>query len=1141
VSRSIRATGQGHTMGWRRCLLGSFVALWALALVACGGSGSDGTGGTVAPTIATQPQEQTVTVGATATFTVAATGTAPLSYQWYRNTVAISGATNASYTTAATVSGDNGASFTVTVTNAAGSQTSNAAILTVTATDVAPTITTQPQSQTVTVGATATFTVVATGTTPLSYQWFRNSVAIADETTASYTTAATVSGDNGAIFTVKVTNAAGSQTSNAATLTVTAGAVAPTIATQPQSQTVTVGATATFTVVANGTAPLSYQWYRNTVAISGATSASYTTAATVSGDNGASFTVKVTNVAGSQTSNAATLTVTAGTVAPTITTQPQSQAVTVGATATFSVVATGTAPLSYQWYRNTVAISGATSASYTTAATVSGDNGASFTVKVTNAAGSQTSNAATLTVSAGAVAPTITTQPQSQTVTVGATATFSVAATGTAPLSYQWYRNTVAISGATSASYTTAATVSGDNGANFTVKVTNTAGSQTSNAATLTVTAGTVAPTITTQPQSQTVTAGATATFSVAATGTAPFSYQWYKDSVAISGATSASYTTPATVVGDNGASFTATVTNVAGSQTSNAATLTVTAGAVAPTITTQPLDVTVLVGATATFSVVATGTAPLSYQWYRNTVAISGATSSSYTTPGTVIGDNGATFTVTVTNAGGSQTSNPGTLTVNSASGPGTPQIIQHIATTANPAASGAPDGNNYKLTLAPTGAGDTIVLTITGLHGHALTITDSAGDASPSPICSADNGTGNGLSFIYAFQPSAGVKWIQASASGTFAQPFDWQITEFNNIASATAQGSNCQAGLASTSGTVTPSSFTPTNNNSTGGNLIYNYTALATGTNSPNCNASGYTAASGFALLNGDVSAWINGNGYGFPKSTQYEIQTTAAPVVASMAMPGETCSGGSGDPFNSLTIALKTGSAGVANPSTIHVVKAMQLTSTNFNGPNLPASFVIPTPTAGNLRVFMFEGVNPGGYVSPSTTVTSSDGCNYTRVTNSSNVTIMFYAQNCSPCPNCTATFHNSGGGAFANTGGKWYDIENADPSSYQNEADSNPACSGATSISSDPTITPGSTAGIVIGMLLDGLGPTTGISSPSGNVYLCPTYTNQNDNDTMCSGDGHGYLVYSSNTPQNWTWGITSQSSNSCGGMAAAFK
>jgi hypothetical protein len=90
-----------------------------------------GTSQAVAPTITTQPANQSVTAGQNATFTVAATGTAPLAYQWRKNDMAISGATSASYTTPATASSDNGAQFTVVVGNAAGSVTSNAATLTV--------------------------------------------------------------------------------------------------------------------------------------------------------------------------------------------------------------------------------------------------------------------------------------------------------------------------------------------------------------------------------------------------------------------------------------------------------------------------------------------------------------------------------------------------------------------------------------------------------------------------------------------------------------------------------------------------------------------------------------------------------------------------------------------------------------------------------------------------------------------------------------------------------------------------------------------------------------------------------------------------------------------------------------------------
>src|SRR5882762_4708253 len=223
--------------------------------------------------------------------------------------------------------------------------------------------------------------------------------------------------------------------------------------------------------------------------------------------------------------------------------------------------------------------------------------------------------------------PSITSQPASQTVTAGQTASLSVAATGTAPLSYQWNKNGTAISGATSPSYTTPATPSSDNGAQFTVVVSNTAGSVTSNAATLTVNAAPVAPSITTQPASQTVTAGQTASFTVAVTGTAPLSYQWNKNGTAITGATSSTYTTPATTNSDNGAQFTVVVSNTAGNVTSNAATLTVNA-------------------------------APLSYQWNNNVTAITGATSSTYTTPATTNSDNGAQFTVVVSNTAGSATS---------------------------------------------------------------------------------------------------------------------------------------------------------------------------------------------------------------------------------------------------------------------------------------------------------------------------------------------------------------------------------------------------------------------------------------------------------------------------------------------------
>jgi uncharacterized protein (UPF0548 family) len=347
-----------------------------------------------------------------------------------------------------------------------------------------PVITAQPANATVTVGQPATFTVAAAGTAPLSYQWTKNGMSVGTNS-ATYTTAATTSSDNNAKIQVTVSNSKGSAPSSVATLTVDAASTKPSITTQPANVTVTVGQTATFTVVANGSAPLSYQWTKNGTKV-GTNSATYTTAATALTDNGAKIQVTVTNAQGSAPSSTVTLTVDAASTKPSITTQPASVTVTVGQTATFTVAATGAAPLTYQWTKNGTNV-GTNSATYTTAATTSADNGAQIKVTVSNSAGSTPSSTVSLTVNAAATKPSITTQPVSVTVTVGQTATFTVAATGAAPLTYQWTKNGTNV-GTNSATYTTAATTSSDNGAQIQVTVSNSAGSTPSSMVTLTVT-----------------------------------------------------------------------------------------------------------------------------------------------------------------------------------------------------------------------------------------------------------------------------------------------------------------------------------------------------------------------------------------------------------------------------------------------------------------------------------------------------------------------------------------------------------------------------------------------------------------------------------------------------------------------------
>jgi hypothetical protein len=150
----------------------------------------------------------------------------------------------------------------------------------------------------------------------------------------------------------------------------------------------------------------------------------------------------------------------------------------------------------------------------------------------------------------------------------------------------------------------------------------------------------------------------------VTASGASPLSFQWQKNGIAIAGATNATYDTPNSSMDDNGATYNVVVTNNLGTALSNSATLSVFAAA-APVITAQPASQVAVVGQTVQFSVTATGSPTLRYQWEKNGVSIPGATTPSYTTPVLTLDDNGATYTVLITNPVDKVTSSPATLTV--------------------------------------------------------------------------------------------------------------------------------------------------------------------------------------------------------------------------------------------------------------------------------------------------------------------------------------------------------------------------------------------------------------------------------------------------------------------------------------------
>ncbi len=541
------------------------------------------------------------------------------------------------------VSAASAGSYTVVVSNSAGTVTSSAAVLSL---NTAPSISTQPQPQTVAPGATARFSVIAVGTAPLSYQWRKDGVNIVGAVSSTLTLSNVTSASAGT-YSVLVSNALGSLFSAGAALTVNS---APVITAPPQSQAVNVGTSVTFTVVASGTAPLSYQWKKDQINITGGTGASLTLG-NVSAASAGSYTVQVSNSAGSVTSAAAVLSIN---TAPSITTQPKSQTVTSpGVSVTFSVVATGTAPLSYQWRKDGANRAGATEANLVLSGVTISDAG-TYTVLVSNVAGSVFSAGAVLEVKS---VPVITAQPLSQSVSPGSSVTFSVTATGTPPLTYQWRKDGVDVAGAVGSSLSFSSVSEAEAGT-YTVVVSTGGGSVVSAGALLTITSP---PAITSQPQSQSVSPGAVVTFSVVATGTAPLSYLWRKNGVSVPGATASSLTLSAVSASDAG-TYSVVVSNSAGSVFSAGAVLSVTSG---PVITAQPQSQVVALGAPVVLSVTAYGTPPLTYQWRKNGTDLPAANGAEFKLSAATSVDVGD-YSVVVSNVAGSVTSAAAALAVN-------------------------------------------------------------------------------------------------------------------------------------------------------------------------------------------------------------------------------------------------------------------------------------------------------------------------------------------------------------------------------------------------------------------------------------------------------------------------------------------
>lgn len=437
------------------------------------------------------------------------------------------------------------------------------------------------------------------------------------------------------------------------------GAAAPVIVSQPVGLTVAEGDSFSLSVVANGTAPLAYQWSKDGVAVAGATASSYNVAAATIAAGGI-YAVLVSNSHGSVLSGAATVTVATRSGAPVIVTPPQGASAPVGTAVTLSVTARSDLALSYQWRRDGVAIAGATASSLRLTG-VTAENGA-YTVTVTNSVGSVTSSSATVTFSAVASRLAITQQPASTAAAPGETVTLRVAATAPAAIAYQWFKDGAALAGATAAELRLA-NVSGADAGEYTVALTSGDERVTSAPARVTVGAQAAAPTVLRQPTAATAPLGSTVTLAVVASGAPAPGYQWRKNGVALPGATGAALTLPNVQAADAGG-YDVLVSNPFGSVTSSLAVVTVQSAPARPVILRQPASAAVLVGRDVTLAVSASGVPAPTYRWSKDGAVVPGATAASLALTGVQSGAAG-NYTVEVSNSAGTITSRPAVVRV--------------------------------------------------------------------------------------------------------------------------------------------------------------------------------------------------------------------------------------------------------------------------------------------------------------------------------------------------------------------------------------------------------------------------------------------------------------------------------------------
>ena len=398
--------------------------------------------------VTSQPQNLTAKPGDIVTFSVAATGTGTLRYQWYYKKAEASGWSvwnnhTSSTTEAVTNSTWNMIQVRCKVTDDNGSVYSNTATVTI---DQPLTILTQPKNVTVKPDQPTTFSVSAQGKGAMTYQWYFKKSGASDWSVWNGRTSASITPTSNSTWNMmqvrcKVTDASGSVFSDAATIKINQPL---TILTQPDSITAKPDEKVKFSVKAQGKGTLKYQWYfKKADSSSWKVWNNLTTASIVSVSNPTWNLMKVrcqvTDDSGSIYSDTATVTIEQPL---TILTQPKDIYTKVNNTVKLTVKAQGTGALTYQWYFKKSGASDWTlwnnhNTATTSALVNSTWDGIQLYCLITDAAGNKVKSDSVYVITSDKLK--ILTQPEGVLLESGDTGTFSVKAYGAEPLSYQWY------------------------------------------------------------------------------------------------------------------------------------------------------------------------------------------------------------------------------------------------------------------------------------------------------------------------------------------------------------------------------------------------------------------------------------------------------------------------------------------------------------------------------------------------------------------------------------------------------------------------------------------------------------------------------------------------------------------------------